>query len=53
MKFIKTLFKGDKKMTEEEYKMAVWEHEQIGYKLYSIEVAIENIKEEYNGTVGA
>lgn len=38
--------KAYNKAKEEEYKRALWEHKQIGYKLYSIEVAIKGLKEE-------
>jgi hypothetical protein len=30
----------------EEYKMALWRHEQIGYQIYSIEIALNKIEEE-------
>lgn len=44
---------GDYNTKNEEYKRTLWEHEQLGYKIYSLEMAIKKLKEEENESMGA
>lgn len=49
---VKAYFVEDYTKTEE-YKMALWEHEQLGYKIYSLELTLEKLKKERNESMSA